>query len=150
MELSKEALKQMKAKMKSPPPAKSAKGKSEADPMFDIPTDAPDAGDGDVDNKSRNDSADAGASAREVGRAADGDIGSSGEGDEGTPDHEETEGKHEKAAEDDKLADMSDEDLLHELKRRGHPAGEHLDKSKGVDEEASDYKEESDEAAEES
>jgi len=119
----------MKGKM--PPPSKDGEG---ADPMLEIDDTEDGAGDGDVDSRSRNDSPDAGASERTIARGKDGTLSETGEGDEGSPDHEELEGKSEKAAEADKLADCSDDDLLHELKRRGHPAGEHLDASKGVDE----------------
>lgn len=127
-------LKKLKGKM-PPPPSKDGEG---ADPMLEIPDEEEGAGDGDVDNMSRNDSPDADSDAKTIARGKDGDLSEEGPEEEGTPDHEEREGPAEKAEERKHLKDVSSDDLLKELKRRGHPGGENSNKSEGVDEEPSD------------
>lgn len=122
----------MKGKMPPPPSKDDEDG---ADPVFQIDDDEGEesaAKDSDVDNGSDNASPDAHTDSRTVARAKDGKLSETGAEEEGTPDHEESEGPAERGAEKKELAKASDDDLLHELKRRGHPAGEHLNASKGV------------------
>ena len=129
------------SKMKKAMPMKgNAPDEQDADPAFEIDDTEDGAGGGDVDNMSRNDSPDADADERQIARAEDGTSSEVGEGDEGTPDAEELEGPEEEKVEHANLEDRSDDDLLKELKRRGHPAGEHLDSSEGVDEPVSKRK----------
>jgi hypothetical protein len=129
------------SKMKKAMPMKGkAPDEQDADPAFEIDDTEDGAGDGDVDNMSRNDSPDADADERQIARAKDGTSSEVGEGDEGSQDHEEQEGPAEEAAEHSELDDVSDDDLLHALKRRGHPAGDYMDSSEGVDEPVSKRK----------
>ena len=126
----------MMSKLKNKMPPAGPKGAGDAaDPIFSIPDDDDQEDGGDVDNSSENASPDAHEDDKTIARAKDGSLSEEGPEEEGTPDHEEREGKAEKASESKELSHLSSDDLLHELKRRGHPAGEHLDASAGVDRE---------------
>jgi hypothetical protein len=132
--------KKMLSKMKDAKlPPKGGKGDADgADPVFHIDDTEDGAGEGDVDNMSKNDSPDSDSDGRMIARAKDGSESKGGPSEEGSPDEEATEGPAEKKEESDHLKDVTDEDLLEELKRRGHPAGERLEASEGVDKSADD------------
>lgn len=109
MAYAKAALKKMKGKAPSKPDTDEGQ-----DPAFEIPGDSGEHAAHEPALEGGTDDSDMDERTGKMAREGDLSPEKHGEG------HED---KH------DKLMECSDEDLLAELKRRGHPAGEHADKS---------------------